>query len=271
MTESIASFVRRAAIAACLVLGASVDGTAQQALGIVTDPPANGQFFSRFDFNMSAAKLGHPDPRFSWDTHWAGDFDFFDFVKGRISFLTDYQALLGNEFRAFDPYQSSYTLEAAGSYRYGKTEFVGVLNHVSRHLGDRARRVAVAENSLGPRVMRRFTDGPTTIDVRGDVRKVIARAYVDYTWISNIDVTLRSDLNPRLGLYARGFGQTIAVDKTIAGRDRQSGGRLEAGLRVAGTGGSIELFFGAERVVDADQLDRTARNWAFAGFRLLGK
>jgi hypothetical protein len=188
-----------------------------------------------------------------------------------VSFLTDYQALLGSEFRPFDPYQSSYTLEAAGSYRSGKTEFVGVLNHVSRHLGDRAKRLAVAENSLGPRVMRRFTDGTTTLDLRADVRKIIARAYVDYTWISNLDVTLRSDLSPRTGIYARVFGQTIAVDKTIAGRDRQSGGRLEAGVRVIGTGGAIELFFGAERVIDADQLDRTPRRWAFAGFRLVGK
>ena len=65
-----------------------------------------------------------------------------------ISFLADYQALIGNEFRAFDPYQSSYTLEAMSSVRKGRTEFVGVLNHVSRHFGDRFNVVAVAENSL---------------------------------------------------------------------------------------------------------------------------
>ena len=108
---------------------------------------------------MAAAKLAIDDQRFSWDTHWAGDFDLVDYVYGRISFLADYQALLGSEFRPFDPYQSNYLLEASGSYRIGKTELLGVLNHVSRHLGDRSKPAAVAENSLGARVMRRFGGG----------------------------------------------------------------------------------------------------------------
>ena len=33
----------------------------------------------------------------------------------------------------------------------------------------------------------------------------------------------------------------------------------------------VELFLGGEHVTDADQLDRLARSWAFAGFRLIGK
>jgi hypothetical protein len=31
----------------------------------------------------------------------------------------------------------------------------------------------------------------------------------------------------------------------------------------------MELFVGGERSIDADQLDRVARRWAFVGFRLL--
>jgi hypothetical protein len=31
----------------------------------------------------------------------------------------------------------------------------------------------------------------------------------------------------------------------------------------------MELFVGGERVIDADQLDRIPRRWAFVGFRLL--
>lgn len=270
MSEPTGSSWRHAALVACLTFMAAIPAVAQQPQGI-TDRPANAEFFSRFDFNLSAAKLAHPDQRFSWDTHWAGDFDLVDYVHGRASFLADYQALLGSEFRPFDPYQSSYLLEASGSVRSGRTEVLGVLSHVSRHLGDRFKRLAVAENSLGPRVMRRFTEGKSTIEFRADVRKVIARAYVDYDWISDVDLTLRRDLTPRTGVYARGFGQTIAVDKTIAGRGRQSGGRLEAGVHLRGTDGALELFFGGERVVDADLLDRLPRRWAFGGFRLLGK
>jgi hypothetical protein len=268
MTDTIGSHCARAAIAACVILFTISPAAAQQPQGI-TEAPPSAEFFSRFDFNMSAAKLAHPDQRFSWDTHWAGDFDLFDYVYGRVAFIGDYEAVLGSEYRPFDPYQSNYTLEAAGSVRAGKTEVLGVLSHISRHLGDRFKPIAVAENSLGPRVMRRFTRGDRTLELRGDLRKVIARAYVDYTWFSSIDLTVRSDVRPKLGVYGRVFGQTIAVDKTIAGRDRQSGGRLEAGVDLRGTKGDMELFVGGERVVDADQLDRLPRHWAFVGFRLL--
>src|SRR5207237_994049 len=149
---------------------------------------------------------------------------------------------LGSEYRPFDPYQSNYLLEATGSIRSGKTEVPGVLSHVSRHIGDRFKPVAVAENSLGPRVMRRLTFHEKTIEVRGDLRRVIARAYVDYPWFSSADLIIRSDISPRVGVYGRGLGQLIAVDKTIAGRERQSGGRLEAGALLRGTKADIELF-----------------------------
>jgi hypothetical protein len=268
MSDPIGSIARRVALAAALVFVLVPAARAQQPL---TNPPAASEFMSRFDFHLAAAGLGNDDDRFSWDTHWGGDFDLVDYVHGRATFLVDYQALLGNEFRPFDPYQSNYLLEAAGSVRLGKTEIYGVLNHVSRHLGDRFKRVAVAENSLGPRVLRRFSPGDTTIDLRADMRKVIARAFMDYDWIGAIDVTVRRPLQGRASVYGRGFGETYLVDKAIAGRDRQDGGRLEAGVRLQGTGGAMDLFAGYERVVDADPLDRTARRWAFAGFRLVGK
>ena len=267
MTHRFGSFCRAALIVSFTVAAAG-PAAAQQPQGMA-DAPAAAEFFSRFAFNMSAAKLAHPDQRFSWDTHWAGDFDLLDYVYGRMSFLADYQALLGSEFRPFDPYQSSYLLEASGSFRSGKTEVLGVLSHVSRHLGDRFKRVAVAENSIGPRVMRRFTVGSATLEARADLRKVIARAYVDYNWIADADVIVRSDLSPRTAVYTRGVGGLISVDKKIAGRGRQLGGRLEGGLLVRGTNGAVELFLGAERVIDADQLERLPRGWAFAGFRLL--
>jgi hypothetical protein len=225
---------------------------------------------SRFDFALSAAGLNADDNRFWMDTHWGGDFDIVDYGLGRTTFLVDYQALLGNEFRPFDPYQSNYRLEAGSSIRIGKTEIYGVLNHVSRHLGDRPKRIAVAENSIGPRVLRRFAFGTTTLDARADMRKVIQRSFMDYEWIGQLDLTLRHSLNGKASLYGRGFGEIYWVDREIAGRDRQDGGRVEAGVRLHGSRGAVDLFAGYERVVDADPLDRTARSWGFAGFRLLG-
>jgi hypothetical protein len=33
----------------------------------------------------------------------------------------------------------------------------------------------------------------------------------------------------------------------------------------------MELFGGAEQMIDADPLDRVTRRWAYFGFRLLGR
>lgn len=268
MVDSSGRFAARAAVAACLTFFLAATAAAQQPQGFAEAPP-HPEFLSRYDFNMSAAKLAYPDQRFSWDVHWGGDFDLVDYVVGRVTFIGDYQGLLGSEFRPFDPYQSNYLLEAVGSYRFGQTEVLGVLNHVSRHLGDRFKPVAVAENSLGPRVMREFTYDDATFEFHGNLRKVIARAYVDYTWMADIDLIIKADVRPKFGVYGRSYGQIITVDKTIAGRGNQGGGRVEAGVLLHGVQGDMELFVGAERVIDADQLDRLPRRWAFVGFRLL--
>ena len=237
----------------------------------VSDPPDQPEFLSHYDFNLSAASLASGSQQFSWDTRWDGNVDVVDYVYGRLSVLANYQAILGNEFRSFDPNQSTYTLEASSSIRDGRTELAAVFNHVSRHLGDRPKRESISENSLGARVLRRFGESGPTADLRTEWRKVINPAYVDYTWIGQVDVTVRRTLSARTGVYGRGFGEMYGVDQAIAGRERQQGGRAEIGLRLSGTHGAVDLFAGAERVVDADPLDRVARHWAFAGFRLVGK
>jgi len=101
MTDCVGSFFRRAVLAACLALLVAPASHAQEALKI--PPPTSMDFMTRFDFHMSAAGLSSEDPRFSWDTHWGGDFDFLDYVFGRFSFLADYEAVLGKENRLFDP------------------------------------------------------------------------------------------------------------------------------------------------------------------------
>ena len=67
---------------ACLTLVTVATAAAQQPQ-VIAEAPPRPEFLSRYDFNMSAAKLAYPDPRFSWDVHWGGDFDLFDYVYGR--------------------------------------------------------------------------------------------------------------------------------------------------------------------------------------------
>jgi hypothetical protein len=265
MPDSIGSLIGRAALAACLTLAAVSRAAAQQPLAA---SPSGAEFMSRFDFHMSAAGLSDPDPRFSWDTHWGGDFDFVDYVRGRLMFLADYQVVLGDENRLFDPNQGNYTLAVSGSLRVKGAELAGVLHHVSRHLSDRPNREAVAYNALELRLMRRLDLGRQSLDVRIEGGPVIARAFVDYEWIGMFDTTFRHRVSPHTAIYGRAFLENYGVDPDIIGRGTQHGARLEAGVRLTGRGGAFDLFGGYERVVDAFPLDRQSRQWAFAGFRL---
>ena len=268
MATSAGSLVRAAALAAGLTLGSVAAAWAQQPLA---SPPPTPQLMARYDFHLSAAALASDDQRFAWDTHWGGDFDLVDYVGGRLIFLVDYQAVLGDEFRPFDPHQGNYLLAVAGSARAGATEIAGVFHHVSRHLSDRPKRQSVAWNAVVGRVLRRFDIGEGSIDVRADVGKVVAIAFVDYTWLGVAEVTVRQPIAPHAAVYGRVFGETFGTDPSVADRGRQQGGRVEAGVRVSGTHGVIELFTGAAQVVDAFPLDRDPRRWVFAGFRLLNR
>jgi len=232
---------------------------------------ASPDFLSNYNFHLSADALTIDDPRFSWQMHFGGDLDLVDYVVGRANILMDYEAVLGNQLRLFDPNQGNYTLEASASARAGATEIAGVVHHVSRHLSDRPKDFAIAWNVVGVRALRRVTAGGATIDLQGSAGRVIARAYVDYAWTGDADVVIRQPVNAHVGVFAHGLGELFGVDPALAGRDTQRGGRLEGGLRLNGRAGAVELFAGVERRVDADPLDRQRQRWIFAGFRFVSQ
>src|SRR5437764_783665 len=120
------SLTLRAAAALIVTLAAPV---AAQQLPAPRSPSPG--FFTRYDFHLTAASLGSDDHRFAWDTWFGGDLDLIDYVVGRAAVLVDYEAVLGSEYRAFDPNQGNYILEASSSARVGQTEIVGFFHHVS--------------------------------------------------------------------------------------------------------------------------------------------
>jgi len=181
MPDSVGSLTRRAAVAACLFSAYVVCPRPVAAQEPLADPPSTVEFMSRADIRMSAKALANEDQQFSWIAHWSGDLDLVDYAAGRLTFLADSQTVLGGELQPFDPNQGNYTLAVSSSVRAGRTEFVGVFHHVSRHLGDRAKDFGIAWNTVNARLLRRFSLGETTLDIRGEGGAVIARAYVDYT------------------------------------------------------------------------------------------
>jgi hypothetical protein len=260
-------FSLRRAFAVLVLVALARPATAQP---LVPPRPDGAEFMSRYDFHLSAAALAHEDQRFSWDTHWGGDLDLVDYVKGRLTFLADYQAVLGDEFQPFDPNQGNYTLAVSGSVRPADaTEVVFVFNHVSRHLGDRPKRFGIAWNVLGTRLLRDVRVGGTTFGVQAEAGYVTQRAHVDYRWTAGLDLRVFRQTSPRVAWFGRLHGEWVGVSEDRVGRKGQQGGNGEAGVRVGGPGGVIELFVGYAKVIDADPLDRQPAQWAFAGFRVL--
>ena len=192
------------ALAACFafVFAAHV-ASAQETQPIIAPAPATPEFMSRYDFHLSIARLMPSadtpaqsielDEQFKWDAHFGGSFDFADLVVARLGVTVDYQAVMGSEYRPFDPNQGNYTLEGFVSTRIGAdTEVAGIFHHVSRHLSDRAKNFAVAYNEVGARLMRRPTFGTATR------RRWTSRAAgdsstptLDYTWLGEAQLLVR--------------------------------------------------------------------------------
>jgi hypothetical protein len=160
----------------------------------------------------------------------------------------------------------------SSSVRVGyDSEVVGVFHHVSRHLSDRANRQAVAWNAAGVRWLKQYSRPTTTLDVDAELTRVVARAFVDYNWIGELGLSLRHPLNGRVAVFAQGAARMFTVDGSVPNRGTQTGGVAEAGIRLRGTGGVLELFAGVEKRVDAYELEREPERWVLAGFRLLSR
>jgi hypothetical protein len=260
--------LNREIIVAGLILFLTSPAFAQQPLA---SPPASAKFLSRFSFHLSAAALANDDPRFSWDTHFGGDVDVVDYVYGRIATVMDYQAMLGNELRPFDPNQGNYILELSTSYRIRRTEVAAIFHHVSRHLSDRPKVIPVAWNILGVRVLRQATLGRATIDMLADFGRTTQKVNVDYRWSSNVDVAVRGQFHRHAAVFARGAGHLMSVIPTpgAPARHAQTGGVVEGGLRFIGEAGVGELFVGYEQRFDAYPLGFAPARWFMVGFRVL--
>ncbi len=235
---------------------------------LVLAPPATAQtFLPRYAFHLDAEHLASDDVRFSWDADLGGDLDILDYGVGRATFLANYQVVVGNQFRRFDANQGNYVLEGALSARARRIELATVFHHVSRHLSDRAKRQAVDWNMLGARVTSAGTAGRLTLRGQLDARGVLEKASVDYRWEITGAVGTDYEIRPHVMLVAASDLRLLGTDGT---RDRgtQVGGRGEAGIRLDGAAGAVELFVAAERRVDPYPTEFYTDTWVTAGFRL---
>jgi len=266
--------VRLRLAGALVLLAASCVFAAPAAAQTVSPPPGppSGEegVLTRYRFHLDAEHLASNDTRFVWDADFGGDLDLVDYGKGRITALANYEAILGSQFRNFDPNQGNYTLDVAASFRFGANEVFGVLHHISRHLSDRAKSFPVDWNMAGVRFMRHTTRGRLEMTMEGRALGVLKRSYVDYTAEigGGLDVSLA--VNPHARIIGHGDAYGMLVEQGSP-RKAQHGGRVEGGLRLLGTHGAVDLYLGYERRVDAYPLDVVPQTWFVAGFRLLSR
>jgi hypothetical protein len=228
------------------------------------------EFLSRVALKLSGEHLASDDPRFVWDTQFGGEVDVVDFGRGRATFMGNYQAMLGEELRAFDPNQGNYELMYSMSLRLREYEVAGVFYHQSRHLGDRDKEGAVDWNMLGGRVGRAWQRGDLRVDLHADLRGTLLKSYVDYTWELDTHVRAEGPLASHLELFGGGGVRVLGVDGS---RDRgtQLGYRGEGGVKLTGKAGALELFLAVERRIDPYQLQFSTASWLTSGFRLVSR
>jgi len=217
---------------------------------------------------------GDNGKEYRWDAHYGGAVDVLGYPKGRLTFVGDYEAVLGSELRPFDPNQGNYILEPAVSCFIGDDEVALVFHHVSRHLSDRPKTYAVAYNIIEARYLRKFLLGDrTSVGVRLSGGHLAQHSQVDYTWAFDWDVMARRRMNAHVEWYGRTTGEMFGVDPLVRKEDRgaQHTARLEVGARLTGTKADLELFVGAEHRLDASLIDFVPVSWAIAGFRIASK
>jgi hypothetical protein len=233
--------------------------------------PASPGFLTNYALHMDGNRVSGEDPRFTWVTDLGGDVDLVDYGRGRVNFLANFNGVLGEERRAFELNQTTFTLDFRASFRTPQNELAGVFHHVSRHLSDRPRVLPIDWNMIGVEYWHRVDRG--LLQLRATARALVAieKSSVDYQSELGGRIDARYPARGRVSAIASGAGTLVQVEQEILGRDDQRGGRLEGGVQIRGEAAAVELFLAYERRIDAHPVDLQPMTWTIVGFRLLSR
>ena len=229
--------------------------------------PVRG-FVSRTGVMISLVDLHSHDPRFDWAARFNGDVDVVDYGIGRLNLFGEYDAVFGKERRVFDLNHENYTIDVSATLRRGRAELFGVIHHVSRHLSDRQNDRAVAWNSVGAAAQRLLGDARAGGRIRFDLAQVFQHTYNDYTWTAWLTAEGHRAAGGNRVLFAKVHGGFQGVDKSVVGRDRLCGARLEGGLHFTGKAGGADLYVAYERRIDAYPLSYQRGRFIEIGVRV---
>ena len=233
------------------------------------DNPEDGVvWLPSYHFHLDMAHLSHDSPRYSWDANYGGELGLVAVGRSQITFVVNYQAVLGDEFHPFDPNQGNYTIDGVLSTRVKGFYAAGVFHHLSRHLADRPKRPPVDWNMMGARVGTMFARGGTDIEARFDFLGAILKTNVDYNWEMHAGVRAHHRVYGTVGLLGSATLRKVGTNG-LGNRGTQTGGRGEGAIRVSGKAATIELYLAVERVIDPYPTEFGSVSYASVGMRLL--
>jgi len=233
-------------------------------------------FLTRGDWLLSVAPMSSGDPRFSWSVRQRFDVDVAHYPRGRVNLFFDNEIVMGSERRSFDFNHGNTMFETSASgVLPGGVEASLVFHHVSRHLIDRPADRVVAWHTVAGRVEKPLAIGRSTVTATAEFHRVVQHTYVDYQWLSQFTGRFEQPFANHVRVFAGVSGGMVGVDPSVLddfgkplNRDRQSGGRVEAGVHLPSAKAALDLFLAYERRVDAYPLARVPLSWVEAGFRL---
>jgi hypothetical protein len=238
---------------------------------VLAAAPADAQeVFPRFDFHLDGQYVSTGDRRFDWVFDFGADLDIVRARPWRATFIADYEAIAGHQFRRFDVNQGNYLLEGALLFTAGSIEIGPVWHHVSRHLSDRAKRFPVDWNMISVRARSQAISGRVFRGWSLDARATVTNAFVDYTWELEGAGAVRYGYGGRSALIGAAGWRVIGVDGS-RNRGTQLEWRGEAGVRVDGHAAAAEVFVGVERRVDPYPIEFGRETWFLAGLRFVSR
>ena len=232
------------------------------------NPEGGVVWLPNYHFHLNMAHLSHDSQRYNWDANYGGELGLVAVGRTQLTFVANYQAVLGEEFHPFDPNQGNYTIDGVLSTRVGGFYVAGVFHHLSRHLADRPKRPPVDWNMMGGRVGTIFTRGGTDLEARFDLLGAILKTNVDYNWEMHAGVRAHRRVYGTVGVLGSATLRQVGTNG-LGNRGTQTGGRGEGGLRVSGKAATIELYLAVERVIDPYPTEFGTASYASVGMRLL--
>ncbi|HXR45102.1 MAG TPA: hypothetical protein VN759_09865, partial [Pseudolysinimonas sp.] len=100
-------------------------------------PEGSLVFLPSYHFHLNMAHLSSDSPRYNWEANYGGELGIMAYGQTQLTFVANYQAVLGEEFHPFDPNQGNYLIDGVLSTRIRGFYVAGVFHHLSRHLADR--------------------------------------------------------------------------------------------------------------------------------------